>query len=95
MDLQEFKNNLKEKSYNINDDLTEKEIHFFEKLMYDPDPFIRSRVARAGIGLEVLIHDKEPCVRVEVAKQKYGLSALIKDKDEYVQQVAKKEIQSL
>ena len=57
-----------------------------DKLVNDPEWWVREAVAWQGFGLEKLVTDRSGYVRWEVAWQGFGLDALAEDENLFVQE---------
>lgn len=66
-----------------------------DRLVNDPEPWVREAVAEQGYGLDVLMSDSSRYVRAAVALQGYGLDELANDSDLYVREAAAKAIEQL
>jgi hypothetical protein len=61
-----------------------------DKLMDDPNPFVRRAIVDNGYKLDHFIYDEDAMVRAAVATQGYGLDSLIYDKEIRVRKAAAK-----
>lgn len=66
-----------------------------DRLINDPDPYVRIAVVEQGYRLDILINDSAAIVRNAVVHQNYGLDQLINDKNPSVAYTAKQKLAAL